>query len=314
MNWHEVSDYQAELLNLLRSDLGKRYVFGWCWETSHGDEYPMDMAEHAAGMYRTLRESVARAEPVAVEEEVLDLVEAAADGFEPEPLHGHDLITPAGFVVFPRPIIRYDVHGRECAVRALGWGPAMFNDPELDKGSATPGIQLALFSHRDDEDWYTAHHGKAPMLGPSKLGLFHLYPWRFGEAWGELEVKVEQDGVPVSVFSGYSRFCQAFWRICLGRVTVMEHRRPPRPVRRRAERLELMGETQVIRLRRPASRPQREEGEGVAWTCRWLVHGHWRQQWYPSLDAHRQIYIDPYVKGPDDKELRIRDRAFELVR
>lgn len=42
----------------------------------------------------------------------------------------------------------------------------------------------------------------------------------------------------------------------------------------------------------------------VDWSCRWVVSGHWRQQWYPSTQENRPIFISPYVKGPDDKPLK----------
>lgn len=33
---------------------------------------------------------------------------------------------------------------------------------------------------------------------------------------------------------------------------------------------------------------------------RFLVSGHWRRQWYPSLQTHKPKWINPYVKGPED--------------
>jgi len=34
----------------------------------------------------------------------------------------------------------------------------------------------------------------------------------------------------------------------------------------------------------------------------------WHDQWYPSEQIHRQIWISPYVKGPEDKPLIVRPR------
>jgi hypothetical protein len=34
-----------------------------------------------------------------------------------------------------------------------------------------------------------------------------------------------------------------------------------------------------------------------------VVRGHWRNQWYPSLNARRPLWIAPYLKGPDDAPL-----------
>jgi hypothetical protein len=69
----------------------------------------------------------------------------------------------------------------------------------------------------------------------------------------------------------------------------------------------------VIRLRRPKAKPEGERT--VDWSHRWLVRGFWRNQWFPSLGIHRQLWISDYIKGPEDKPLRIKPtRAFELVR
>jgi hypothetical protein len=49
------------------------------------------------------------------------------------------------------------------------------------------------------------------------------------------------------------------------------------------------------------------DGEGPDWQYRWITRGHWRNQWYPSLGEHRQIWIAPYVKGPEDKPFKAPD-------
>lgn len=47
----------------------------------------------------------------------------------------------------------------------------------------------------------------------------------------------------------------------------------------------------------------------------WLVRGHWRRQWYPARSVHEAIWIDPYIKGPDDKPLLTkRPTVYQAVR
>lgn len=43
----------------------------------------------------------------------------------------------------------------------------------------------------------------------------------------------------------------------------------------------------------------------VQWENQWIVGGHWRNQWYESRQTHEPVYILPYVKGPEDKPLRV---------
>ena len=42
----------------------------------------------------------------------------------------------------------------------------------------------------------------------------------------------------------------------------------------------------------------------IDWSCSWLVRGHWRKQYCPSTGTHKPIYVNPYVKGPEDMPLR----------
>lgn len=65
-------------------------------------------------------------------------------------------------------------------------------------------------------------------------------------------------------------------------------------------------DVKVIQLRRSESHPASNVlSEPVEWRCRWVVSGHWRNQYYPSKGEHRLVPILPYVKGPEDKPLRI---------
>ncbi len=82
---------------------------------------------------------------------------------------------------------------------------------------------------------------------------------------------------------------------------------PDRAAIRRARRAgEEPSAVRLIHLRR-ATREQgapADEGDARDYACRWMVRGHWRQQWYPSRGVHRPIWINPHLKGPDDKPLR----------
>lgn len=62
----------------------------------------------------------------------------------------------------------------------------------------------------------------------------------------------------------------------------------------------------VIQLRRTEHQqhPNSESSESVEWSCRWIVNGHWRNQPYANGE-HKLIYILPYVKGPEDKPLKV---------
>jgi len=62
----------------------------------------------------------------------------------------------------------------------------------------------------------------------------------------------------------------------------------------------------VVTLRhpeRPEGPPADRPGGAVDWKGHWWNGGHWRAQWYPSEQAHKVIWINPYLKGPLDKPL-----------
>jgi len=80
------------------------------------------------------------------------------------------------------------------------------------------------------------------------------------------------------------------------------------------------GDVKVIQLRRldVQSGPRGPAPAGVdpiEWSCRWVVNGHWRNQYYPGVAEHRLIYILPFVKGPADKPLKVpKSTVFTVTR
>jgi hypothetical protein len=73
--------------------------------------------------------------------------------------------------------------------------------------------------------------------------------------------------------------------------------------------------TRVVDLRRPTtSEVASPVGAPVSWSHRWIVDGHWRNQWMPKTGTHRPMWIAPHVKGPDDRPLVVRDRVYRWKR
>jgi len=69
----------------------------------------------------------------------------------------------------------------------------------------------------------------------------------------------------------------------------------------------VLSEVKVIELRRAETSSVSRDGETTAvdWSCRWIVNGHWRNQYHPSTGRHELTFVEPYVKGPSDKPLRV---------
>lgn len=84
----------------------------------------------------------------------------------------------------------------------------------------------------------------------------------------------------------------------------------PRSVKKRATRVGVSHSIRYVRLRKTVKTKAPTEGEAkkVAWKCQWIVEGFWRNQKYPSKkgtpEEHRLIWINDFVKGPNDKPLK----------
>lgn len=72
----------------------------------------------------------------------------------------------------------------------------------------------------------------------------------------------------------------------------------------------------VVQLRRVERKVTNQAGQSsVEWSCRWMVGGHWRNQACGVKHGERRLrYIEPFLKGPDDKPLRVSERVFEVAR
>lgn len=234
------------------------------------------------------RRTMLNAEPFFVSAEMCDLVEEAAATFKPEPLHASDLLTPCGFLLFERPIqVLAGEPGDEVLTpySAFSWIGVQRRD-----GDGVFAVALTTFC-----DW-----------GNSPDGLPGV--WDF-EAW-------EFDTSPERPHVGWWRLAQSTLRLMLEfRPATRYSVWPDRPARRAARRAGFEERhVTVVRLRRRRTDVE-PLGGNANYSCRFMVSGHWRNQWCPSLGRHRQTWIAPYVKGPDDKPFKpTRGRAFTFTR
>jgi hypothetical protein len=61
----------------------------------------------------------------------------------------------------------------------------------------------------------------------------------------------------------------------------------------------------VLRRKSPRTPPpETPTGTGRTYSVQWIVSGHIRNQWYPSEQRHKLIWIAPYTKGPQGAPLK----------
>lgn len=93
------------------------------------------------------------------------------------------------------------------------------------------------------------------------------------------------------------------------------------PTRDQGRRLERSGvEPDFGRIVLVHLRRRRETNEAnpdptpADYSHRFVVRGHWRNQWHPSVESHRLVWIDDYIKGPEDRPLIVKDPLYWLHR
>lgn len=315
-------DLQMELLSWSETGSGKTYTGGLLPYAAKSDEWLDEMPGRRAN-WEYVSESIHRAilvagDTFAVSEEIVDVLEFASSTIPDYELHASDLPTRTGFVVFDRPIIVHDSKGKPLVVTALGWTPSsngpmdvIYHDDDADPYDGATGVMLILWTDPADprdhfhDEWAKDVRGSRlySQFKPPR-GLFSMLGgmWEFGETPNTDITKI---------LMAFFRFVQEPW-VDPRMVT------PSRASRRRALRKNVEAKVHVVRLRRKEGGSHGADtvpgGEGVEWSCRWLVRGHWRNQWYPSIKAHRPKWIPEHIKGPEDRPLVIHDTVFQVDR
>jgi hypothetical protein len=253
-----------------------------------------------------------RAATFSVTAEITDVLESSSRGLPEVHLRADLLPEQYGICVFERPITLGTGRGRDGLfvaplVRGLCWGIGM----RRSSGSAEGRPVLYPLV-----DVPQRGGGMAPVP-------FAVFEWGFGEsqrAAARREV-VERRADPLDQAARAAWFLDLFATLCLflqQRVVVAPRQLAERHARKRLARSGFEGEpfVRVVELRRSVSAPRAGRHEqDVAWSCRWLVRGHWRAQPYLKAGMRGATWISPYVKGPLHAPFRMPKRpVFAVVR
>lgn len=326
---------QARQLQFLQTDTGLAYLEGFFedMDRAHKPEHRRDPAILAGIQLNTLRE----AEPIYASIEACELVAYAMQTFEPERALPGDPFTPIGFALLGKPLLIQDAPwtpeepGRSptglLPVRALSW--CSLHNEDYSRGSFwisfyidwqdEEAVYAASLDPRGDMDVWRANAQILREGGFPTLQLAHQFQWSWGDMpWREydyLEIAVRPGDTQEAIVQrsrAQSCLIQTFWRIASQFRPAKE--RAPRGIWRDSNRKGVKGrEVTVIRLRRSRETHDVEPG-GRQLTVQFPVRGHWRNQWYPSIKEHRQVWIAPYIKGPEDAPFVMHPRAWEFVR
>lgn len=265
-----------EFRTMLDEVLGSEHVREQDFESA---KIIVDMAARAIG-----------SEKLWVSREMVDLCWAAEATLPEVPLQPDDLPWPAAVVAFEKPVGFCRRRGADQAspIDLVQWLSTTF----VNSG---PGVEVVSWSHLS----YSA----LPVMETS---------WPFGEN--------PTDGHEADEFMPrYHRFLFVLWSMLRGRIAVMHRTRPSRTASRRWERDHKLAPSDivVITLRRPQTDTRSDEAaRSIEWTHQWIVDGHWAPYWCgPRSDPHQEYrWLAPYVKGPKDKPLVVKDKVYAWTR
>jgi hypothetical protein len=238
--------------------------------------------------------------PIYIDDAMLELVQAAFKTFPRDTVWGPEMMMfPLGLISARSPMITLS---GDRPISAAQW----FTDDQIDHCIY---LNWAEVPRRHLPPRYTVH---VPPLWPFLMGTMDK-----GESPSQWRAQNEAEEEALGDHQQFGLFLMTVWTLLNQRIAVKETYEPSRAHRRRAEKegKDTPSTVTVIRLRRP-SRDNGAEADSspIDWTHRWVVNGFWRNQYHPSTDSHKPTWIAPYIKGPDDKPLILKDRIYTFVR
>ena len=196
--------------------------------------------------------------------------------------------------------------------------------------SANPDFQEVDI--REDETLKFATPGDRPLLIglPSDAeGVTYVWPWGAGlkpmheddvdywmpeEAFGPEDYRREapsmayaaerSNGPPECMLSGDAWFYSCFWTLmqtAAAPASSVLPRRMKRSLERQAK--ERKNGTSapnlwIVDVPRALPNPEPTKTHGGGHSYRYPVRGHWRNQWYPSIQGRKPIWITEHIRGP----------------
>src|SRR4029077_12429361 len=249
-----------------------------------------------------------------------DLLIHAAKTFPDTEFQPVDLPTSHGFVVLSKSVPTIDMHHKTLPWRAFAWMPYQYSEDLADAG----GIHLSLYAHKDDDPQRDLAIEMGMADNWPDLSLVHETPWRFGTGHREKDdfmggmeenKNAEITDEALESFVQMLQTIHAFFLLCQQKIGTPQPTQATRGVRRRAGKVfrdRPIPDVRVVTLRRY----REDDGEvdpdmrGREYSHRFIVNAFWRRQWYPSEQRHKPKWIAPFVKGPKDKPLVIKDTAY----
>lgn len=225
-----------------------------------------------------------------VSSDMCRLLDAAAPSMPAQPLLAGDVPDPWGVVFFENPLRSDDSKiGGDLLVSAMSWAPVRFARGGGD------GLVIVAWT----------------LLRLEAGGIFAHFTGQTSWAAGANPDALASPGLDLATAASHAedrRRLAALWTLSMQEsiVETTTERLDSRTAAKAARRNVDVSPMKVLRLRRHRSEPTGGRADR-SYSHRWLVSGHWRNQYLPSRGTHRLQWIAPYVKGPEDKPLVVKE-------
>ena len=298
------------------------------------------MPGNPAGVAERERRVLRQASLWWVSEDMAELTTAASASI-PDDVTPQDLTVPGeqayGMAVLAKPWLAIDANDADHSVRVdvIAWGPTVVEHRRalslsfyryLDFAAGLNGLELrqAIESRGILDGRPEISRGRSTGrleafgLGGGAWAYIGRSDWPFARVLVDTSdyPAVDADATRRASYVEDRRWFSAFSLLVNHRLSEQETVYAPRAARRRAQRAGLVdrevSDVRLIRLRQPKRAPGETDADverrKVDWTHRWIVGGHtaWRRCG-PQKRDRRLVYIAPFVKGPDDKPLVVKN-------
>lgn len=311
------AEARRKLVTMFRSDIGHQVTLDLIGVAvpAEGHRRFAHVAQHAHA------DSLAEATLFLADSAMVDLIDTSAPSMPDQELQATDIIAPAGFCYFADLLPDRSGTLPLIPIRAFSWTHLDAGHPLAGEDTEHPYVLLTFYVPTREALLARKMIGPddpTPANAPALVANSTVM-WRYDSLIGEVFGHVP----PSTAFTPgfYQRVAAAFWTLAQQPgITSTSHAAPGQPTdQRRARRSGITNPTapvSVVSLHRPPS----PDGTGTArirggesgrkMKVRAAVRGHWRRQWYSSIESHRHIWIDPFWRGPEGAPVRGAERVF----
>jgi hypothetical protein len=261
----------------------------------------------------THAQGLRRAELFLADPDMCTLVDTAAPSMPDQVLREDDLLAPDGFLMFATPLADRTGTGISVPIHALAWSVLPAGHPLLvrDSGTeATPSVLVTAYVSSSDLADALGHRVRANQ--PRYLANSTVV-WKVGTEIGQ--VFGDTTPVPGAHPDFYQRAVATFWALAKQPLAETTPSTPPSKKEqhryRRAGIIDPAAPVRVVTLRHRASASPAGAGEsGRHVNVRFLVRGHWKRAYRPSVQDHRLVFVAPHIRGPEGAPLLTGEKVF----